>query len=71
LVHCEKTMFIFWAGLFASIFLVLDYLDGTFDWFIGNLPLFIAGLLGFGILGSLYYRFRKNKHPVWKVWQSN
>jgi len=70
MVHCEKTMAIWWAGMFGLAYLIAVWLLYSQN----LIPIIIIGIFGaiiFGTGGALYYRWREDKHPIWAIWMTS
>lgn len=68
MVHCEKTMWVLWAGIIGVVGLVLLYFfGGGIRLNIYLVYIIIIAFVG-GAFGSLYYRIEQGKDPIWKIW---
>lgn len=67
MVHCEKTMFLLFAGIAITPLVIIFYFWFQTD--IGYTLVFI-GIIGFGSLGSMYYRITHHKKPYWQIWKT-
>jgi len=77
--HCEKTSYIAFGGLLATIaFLIIFFFKNNLPTI--NLPIFgaqpylfvaLAFFIG-GYIGVIFYRVTNNKHPIfiWNFWSA-